>query len=805
MSEPTPLQHLARVLAKNYFDTSQTRFDNAPGRRLSREAIAQLRLTGQRVFKDLDAGDLAVQLPERTVLVVGAGASFGAFGDAYPGTSAAAQEITQLLRVSHPKPKAKRGRGSVDAEQPEIQGGPAADPVDFESMLTTLAKEFGDAAVRSALVQMYGERHHPHLGFEIIAHLFKHRFIDVIINFNFDELLDEVIEGEMGTAEYHHVVYEGQCRGLAPLLVDQRLKIPLYIKPYGTVSHPSSIRFSQKLNSRLPPAMHNLIARIIGGHWVDDSKHVMAYSPYRVNLITVGFSMQSVHLLQILDNVSGEENNSGIKIYHLNRGTELQTLAQAAAARGWTSVNEQFIDVDDYRGLAEAIRTLWIETSDHFHRPFRPRGVARHEIVHNLFFAVGPDGTAGARVPARDPDERRDNLDYFRGRLYAEVAMAIARGNGQIDLGTMSESRVGRMFELLRNCRGGRDISMHHILEPFCYGGRVEFSGRDNSVFRFQYEQANNAEELNENLARALWERLIKALQSISDDDFQERLKVLCYTEDRNDKMILRFRRLASSDAQDISPSFRPRHLLLSRQPQPNDVIHTSLGLTLRFVEMLNEPWDLMLAMTESGKVMTKYQRHVDKGSVEHLPDDKQFCLVLAKSDHPEVAESRLERYYPRMLRMPADVSSAKEGRGSPVFYIPAWAHNQHMVLLLKREGQKYTPISAVRYETPRLGNRVNPVFIRDSRADLEAALECFKRYVHMSVRGILSGNGNTEEEDTVQRIEADVLWAMLTARDKDRREAESRWVRIVGEGGEPPAPPQSPSIPLRRKPPIMG
>lgn len=778
MAERTPLEQLARVLAKNYFDTSQTLFTTTPGGALADEAANTLRATGRQVFTDDDAEELAVKRPERIVLVVGAGASFGAFGDAYPGTAAAVQRISGAVGLVPPAAAAE-GEGPGDAEGASPAG-------QFETALAALVGEFGDARIRAELVRMYGERHHPHLGFEIIAHLFKHRFIDVIINFNFDELLDEAIEGEMGTAEYHHVLFEGQCQGLAPLLVDRRLKIPLYIKPNGTVSHPSSMRFTREPHAQLPEPMHNLLAQIIGGHWENEPRAQARpnYQPYGVNLITIGFSMESVPLLKILQEVSRERKHSGITLFHLNQGRGLDALRAAAETRGWSRVTEEFIDVDRRSdadegkdaekereagkgGLAETLRALWNAVGERFHKPFRPRGIARHEIVHNLFFAGGPDGTAGTRVPGAGPDGNR-NLYYFQARLYAEVAMALARGNGQIDLGTMAESRVGVTFELMRSCKDGRNISIHQILQPFSRGGNVEFSGRDNSVYRFQYEQARDAARLNDNLARELWECLLDALRKIPDPDFEYHLDDM-RRGPRARKMVDRFRRLASSDAQDISPAFSHRHLLLSREPQAKDVIHTSLGLTLRFVEMLNQSWDLMLAMSENGKVMSKYQRHVDNHSIGYDQADKRFCLILAKNDHPEVAEARLQRYYPQMLGL----------TNPPVFYIPAWAHNQHMVLLLKRNGREYTPVSAVRYETPRLGNRVNPVFIR-SRADLDAALECFKRYLHMSVCGVLNGSGNTEADDALLRREVDELWDTL----------------VKGGGERPPAPPEPGSTP---------
>jgi hypothetical protein len=749
--EQPVLEELARVLAKNYLDTSLTLFAAAPGGGLRGVDANDLREMGRHVFTGGDAADLAVQSPERTVLVVGAGASLAAFGDAYPSTTAAIRKFNLELHRSVVGDAAASG-GLAREPRPEVAELVREEPGEFERALAALAEQYGEDRVREELRRTYGDRYRPYLAFEIIAHLFKHRFIDAIINFDFDELLDEAIEGEMGTSEYRRVYFEGQCTGLDRLIVDRRLKIPLYVKPYGTVSYPSSIRFTP--DGALPEPMHRLISSIIGGHWTDE--RTPEYRPYPVNLVTVGFPMSSVHLLDILRAASQEPDNAGITIFHLNHGAGLEALKRAAEHRGLEKVEEKFIDVDattrvepDKNALAETIRALWNATKAHFEEAFRPRGIARHEIVHSLFYAAGRAGMPARRVPVSG------GVDYFRARLYAEVAMAIARGNGQIDLGTMAESRVGTTFDLMRNSPGGAGISMHEILEPFARGDEVRLLGRDISVFRFQYPQADNAHDLNRHLARALWQCLSDALKDVKDPLFQRHLDDIRFRKERRDKMVHRLYRLASSDAHDISPTFKHRHLLLSRKQQPEDVIHTSLGLTLRFVEMMNETWDLMLAISENGKVMEKYQRHLDNGSIGHRGDDKRFCLILAGNDHPEIAARRLEPYYPWML-----------GLGDPpLFYVPEWAHNQHMVLLLRRQGGDYEPVSAVRYETPRLGNRVNPVIIRsEAKKDLRSALECFKRYLHMSVTEYRPGGTNAEldPDASLQHMEPEDVWARL-------------------------------------------
>ena len=336
--------------------------------------------------------------------------------------------------------------------------------------------------------------------------------------------------------------------------------------------------------------------------------------------------------------------------------------------------------------------------------------------------------------------------------------MALARGNGQIDLSTMSDSRVGVYFDHIRNCQAGGDISMHDVLTHFADGGEVELVGPDSSIFRIRHPNVDDAGQLNAMLATTLWERLARGFYSTGDGRFRGHVREIDRTPERRQQMIYWLTRLVSSDAQDISPNFQHSRLLLSREPQSSDVLHTSLGLTLRFVRMLNKHWDMMVAVSEHGKLLEKYQRHVRVGNITHDPNSKLFCLVLAASTVPGVVRKRLDEFPGQLLRP----------KSKPYFEIPAWVHNQHMVLLLKRVGNDYVPVAGVRYEKFGLGNRVNPIFIQGS--DLNTAFSCFKRYLYMSEHGIPGADGRPAMESEADlREKTEAIWNDMIAEIEPR------------------------------------
>jgi hypothetical protein len=117
---------------------------------------------------------------------------------------------------------------------------------EFETILSACAA-FDEKMVRDELKKAVNYKYIPSKFYEIVGHLFKHRYIDAIINFNFDEILDNIIEEELGDSDYKKIFLDGDC----PMTIDEikvrkRLKVPIYIKPHGTISYDSSLLFTKE-------------------------------------------------------------------------------------------------------------------------------------------------------------------------------------------------------------------------------------------------------------------------------------------------------------------------------------------------------------------------------------------------------------------------------------------------------------------------------------------------------------------------------------------------------------------------------
>src|ERR1035441_5422253 len=188
----------------------------------------------------------AVELRTRCIAVVGAGAS--------EPLCARADELATKLEEDF-------GRDDTELERLELVSG--FDPKAFETRLIALSRTPEAASqVRDTISEEYNIRHPALLGYELLAHLLKHRFLDAIISFNFDELLDRSLDDELSKDEYRRVVSERDCAEIQTD-ADSPKYVPLYVKLHGTASDPQSLRFTPDSYYALPKRMVKVVQDLL--------------------------------------------------------------------------------------------------------------------------------------------------------------------------------------------------------------------------------------------------------------------------------------------------------------------------------------------------------------------------------------------------------------------------------------------------------------------------------------------------------------------------------------------------------------
>ncbi len=149
---------------------------------------------------------------------------------------------------------------------------------DFEMFMSALSQTPAmEEGVRKKLIEMFSISHNTTLGHKAIAHLFKYRIFECIINFNFDEQLDKALGDSLREQEYQNIISDGD--------VDFEGEKSLHIKPHGTVNHPASMRFRKHDYTLTPPSILELIDNQFKG---------------KVILILLGFAMESIEINELI-------------------------------------------------------------------------------------------------------------------------------------------------------------------------------------------------------------------------------------------------------------------------------------------------------------------------------------------------------------------------------------------------------------------------------------------------------------------------------------------------------------------------
>ncbi len=370
----------------------------------------------------------------RTVAVVGAGASV-------PMNPVAEQLATEL------EEKDKDPRARL-VELDRLEDVYRLDRTEFETRLTAICRTPEiEREVRYEIASSYGRRHPTVLAYELLAHLLHHRFLDAIVSFNFDELLDQSIDDELSPDEYTRVVGEGDFDPDPTV----ELQGPLYVKMHGTASEPETLRFTRDRYYWTPTSIVELVERQF------EVEHLV--------LINLGFAMSSFDFQRLL------RKPTSLEIYHFDPQalpekipTAITEQRRKARERGETSRAPRFDeptvlakfpaepetpgeppDPGFLGGLLGRLDAKLERLAGHT-RPAEWRSTRRHEAVVELL-----DGA--------DLHVRRRYIAYLRRRTVLEIAFTATKGRGVVSIASMVGDRCGRYYDLYAQVAGREPVS----------------------------------------------------------------------------------------------------------------------------------------------------------------------------------------------------------------------------------------------------------------------------------------------------------------------------------------------------------
>lgn len=392
------------------------------------------------------------------------------------------------------------GQASIDAERERLARITAVDPEEFEAQLSAIGQTLGSSRrVRAAISDLYRVRHPTILAYELLAHLLKHRFLDAIISMNFDELLDQSLDDELGVGEYERIVSDRDCVNVNSDVFSPDY-IPLYIKLHGTASEPESLRFTRESYYDSPVQVGTEAARLfqipecvvlnIGFGMASFDLHRLLAIPNRLWLYNLSHDPLSAKAREAIHRERKNHGRGEKAVFRESRRNQRKYKKWTKAEKRdeprpeesrqpqERAASDPIAGASDKKmnQLFEAIQGGIEGLSKGAKAAIDLKTVERHRTVVSL---LGPNSEPGKRLitlPHSTEDARR-SLDplsraakphsvkagYLLRRTILELALAMARGRGLVSIGTLAVDRSGAYYDEYRRHAGDDPFSWQEL------------------------------------------------------------------------------------------------------------------------------------------------------------------------------------------------------------------------------------------------------------------------------------------------------------------------------------------------------
>ena len=612
---------------------------------------------------------------------------------------------------------------------------PEDEELDFESTLSLLSEFYTLREIRAKIQGLYGKKYFPSLTYEVIAHLFKHRFVDAIINFNFDELLDQSIREELGGTEYREILSDGHCGDFSELIIDGRLKLPVYIKPHGTASHKSTLRFTKTDYLGIPRDIENLITDLLSGK-VGSEHELEGHGIERLNLILLGFNLKSVEFNNLLKEVNNERKGSldiHMYFYDINDIAEQNFRNQFGVPTKVLGVRTlklpRHIDCTTIgkgnSNLEGKLSRLWVGVSEQFENRYKPRDISRNRIICDLFKEARTkdleweiDNLEESEKKKRIIEIMKFQLAKAQSRLYQEeedtnmqLKMAIIELESAIEL--LERRRNLWVYAFLRVC-------VELIISIFLYKGRINLSqlinGRVGIYYHVYYEyftdwkkrERNRVDKIPISIYQILnqlgmtrfdhFDREVFILKEVTENDNPEEYKISfdqIFQSLSNNKIGVLLTQQATNFEEDIAPTYqklvkRVQELVGIRSELEEIYAMSTYDVRPKF----SQHWYHLFDHHHKDKVL--HTRLAWKMCFQNLITKRDWSHVFLASErgrtvqHNKAALTAANKSFTIILcENTYDYNPKKLGGKGELKFIAHWELNHHISIFLKKISYK--------------------------------------------------------------------------------------------------------------------
>lgn len=217
---------------------------------------------------------------KKNILIIGAGVS---------NEVAGLPLGTQLAEVLVQKMGCNTGENKILYEKylDEMEAQCSFRRDDFKTILFSLSKINQSKLIKSIKEELREDCING-LVYQYVADMLKRKYVDAVINFNFDEILDREIASIFNGHDYAYIYSENSGNEYLSALREDAGKgdLGIYIKPHGTIGISSSMRFLREDYYRIEPSVSKSIELVLGS------------GP--VNVFIVGFRIKYSELTTIM-------------------------------------------------------------------------------------------------------------------------------------------------------------------------------------------------------------------------------------------------------------------------------------------------------------------------------------------------------------------------------------------------------------------------------------------------------------------------------------------------------------------------
>jgi hypothetical protein len=564
----------------------------------------------------------------------------------------------------------------------------------------------------------------PQLGYELLAHFMKHQFVDHLLTFNFDELLDESVANELGANEFVTIASD-QDISTRPVS-----ELPHLIKLHGTMSRPETLRFTRTATASLPPAMTRLLDELVFDLPVNGRRPTAARKTY---LISLGYGWRDPDLLHWLSARRAYLEGLLVLTTHHNvarlRGLFTGSRNGQSTHIGVLDINELCQAGPDQIAVDLLLAALWSELERCMTAaqiPFMP--ASRHLLLGYMF---GPNaGKPG--TPVNEHEALR--------RFVTEFVLHLAKCKGMVNLSTMAgNERINRYYGPVRDRFSTRarraDTDLISLVTSPTFikthqHARAGLPGRWTvrmseypDVKETYYATAANERELAQPLLNS--NRFnVGSPDRLKYEPKHRKIVPDTSLEDGKDFIEHHIEAIFNGPEIEVERRFNSRVSWSLRSAQP---ITTYIDMHNRTKEVMNEPWTDLLVIAESGAWLTSPE------TVARVTSRSPRTILLIEADQPPAHE------WPLRSKISLDLTATWKSyadRDVRVLSSPLswWQHNRHMTLAFSEKGRRLICHGGIYFRRRHKASRIQPMLIeRNDREDVAELVMTFLSYLRRS------------------------------------------------------------------------